>query len=94
MAEQKPWAPRARKRTTGAEDAVPEASGKRPKRASTKAAAEPTPKRKAATVPRRRQGAVLAPDEVAVRAYLLWEQGEPGGADDHWLRAEQELAAA
>ena len=94
MAEQKPRAPRARKRTTGAEDAVPAASGKRPKRASTKAAAEPTPKRKAATGPRRRNAAVPVPDQIAVLAYLLWEQGEPGDAADHWLRAERELAAA
>ena len=34
------------------------------------------------------------PADVAVRAYLLWEQGEPGDATEHWLRAEQELLAA
>jgi hypothetical protein len=33
------------------------------------------------------------PEDVAVRAYLLWEQGAPGGGADHWLRAGQELAA-
>ena len=33
------------------------------------------------------------PMEVATLAYLYWEQGEPGDAVEHWLRAERELAA-
>jgi hypothetical protein len=95
MAEQKPRAPRARKRTMDADDAAPEASGKRPTQGTKKASTtESAPKRKAAPAPRRRKGAVPTPDQVAVRAYLLWEQGEPGDAAAHWLRAEQELAAA
>jgi hypothetical protein len=85
MADDKPRAPRARKRTTEAEP------GKAPKPAS-----KPAAKKTAAAGPRRRRSATAArtTDEVAVRAYLLWEQGEPGDADAHWLRAEQELAAA
>lgn len=33
--------------------------------------------------------------DIATRAYHIWEQeGRPHGRDfDHWLRAEQELAA-
>ena len=95
MSEQKPRAPRARKKTTETEPVAAEATEKRPTRArKTAAATEPKPKRKAATAPRRRKAAVLTPDQVAFRAYLLWEQGEPGDAAEHWLRAEQELAAA
>ena len=37
--------------------------------------------------------AVEPPMEVATLAYLYWEQGEPGDAVEHWLRAERELAA-
>ena len=33
-------------------------------------------------------------EEVATLAYLMWERGEPGGATEHWLRAEAELRAA
>jgi hypothetical protein len=80
MAEQKPRAPRARKKTAETEPG----------------AAEAAPKKKAATASRRRAAATPAtePADVAVRAYLLWEQGEPGDATEHWLRAEQELLAA
>jgi Protein of unknown function (DUF2934) len=43
---------------------------------------------------RSRKRAVEAPstEAVALHAYLLWEQGEPGDATEHWLRAERELA--
>jgi hypothetical protein len=79
MAEEKSRAPRARKKTTEA-DATP----------------KPAAKKKTAVTSRLRRKAVAAPQpgDVAVLAYLLWEQGEPGNADEHWLRAEQELAAA
>ena len=33
-------------------------------------------------------------EAIAEHAYLLWERGEPGGAAEHWLRAEAELRAA
>jgi hypothetical protein len=81
MAEQKPRAPRARKKDAETEPV----------------AAKATPKKKAAsTSPRRRPSVTPAtePADVAVRAYFLWEQGEPGNATEHWLRAEQELLAA
>ena len=81
MAEQKPRAPRARKKTGETEPV----------------AAKAAPKKKApATTPRRRPSvtAPMGSADVAVRAYLLWEQGEPGDATEHWLRAEQELLAA
>ena len=32
------------------------------------------------------------PDEVALRAYEMYESGEDGDALAHWLRAERELA--
>ena len=37
-----------------------------------------------------------ATESVAVRAYAIWEaEGRPEGrAQDHWLRAEQELLTA
>ena len=81
MAEQKPRASRARKKESEA-DAV-----------TTKTAAKKKP---AATPARRRASVSLAvePGDVAVRAYYLWEQGEPGDATEHWLQAEQQLAAA
>ena len=81
MADEKPRAPRVRKKASET-DAV-----------TTKTAAKKKP---ATTTTRRRKATTLAvaPDDVAVRAYYLWEQGEPGDADEHWLRAEQELAAA
>ena len=80
MAEQKPRAPRARKKTAEAEPGVAKAAGK-------KKAASPTSRRPKVTT-------AMEPADVAVRAYLLWEQGEPGDATEHWLRAEQELLAA
>ncbi len=81
MAEQKPRAPRARKKTAKAEPG----------------AAEAVAKNKATSTTSRRRPIVTPttePADVAVRAYLLWEQGEPGDATEHWLRAEQELLAA
>ena len=42
---------------------------------------------------RRKKTAVTA-DDVAVRAYYLWEAGSPGGELEHWLQAERELVAA
>lgn len=48
-----------------------------------------TPKTRA----RRKPKLVEPPMEVATLAYLYWEQGEPGDAVEHWLRAERELAA-
>ena len=81
MADEKPRAPRARKKASDT-DAV-----------TTKTAAKKKP---AATTTRRRKSVALPtqPGDVAVRAYFLWEQGEPGDATQHWLRAEQELAVA
>lgn len=77
MADDKPRAPRARKKTEADAGAKP---------AAKKAAATTRPRRKATTG--------VLPDDVAVHAYLLWEQGAPGDATEHWLRAEQELVAA
>jgi hypothetical protein len=34
-----------------------------------------------------------ASEEIAVRAYHLYERGVPGGPIDHWLAAERDLAA-
>jgi hypothetical protein len=64
----------------------------RPTRARTKkdeaAETKPAPKPRG-----RRKTPVNAPMEVATLAYLFWEQGEPGDAMEHWLRAEREIAA-
>ena len=78
MAEQKPRAPRARKKAAETEPV----------------AAKPAVKKKATTSRRQNVMSATEPADVAVRAYLLWEQGEPGDATEHWLRAEQELLAA
>ena len=56
-------------------------------KAATKTAAKPK------RVVRRKQTTVT-PDDVATRAYHLWEAGNPGGELDHWLQAERELLAA
>ena len=32
-------------------------------------------------------------DQIAVRAYELYEQGHPGDADAHWLAAERDLTS-
>ena len=65
----------------------------RPTRARTKkdtvGEVEPAAKPKA----RRKPPAKKPLMEVATLAYLLWEQGEPGDAVEHWLRAEREIAA-
>jgi hypothetical protein len=80
MADEKPRAPRARK-PKAEEAVVPE---------------KPATKKKSLITSRSRKRTVVAPQEadVATHAYLLWERGEPGNADELWLRAEQELAAA
>jgi Protein of unknown function (DUF2934) len=66
--------------------------------------AKPSPRRTTkaeATTPKRttrarkaKTTAVPRSEAIAVHAYLLWEQGEPGDASEHWFRAERELAAA
>jgi hypothetical protein len=68
----------------------------RARKTGTNAAAKPAAKKRATATKRPRKRAVVAaePRDVAIRAYLLWEQGEPGDATEHWLRAEQELVAA
>jgi cell division septation protein DedD len=62
----------------------------KPVRASRKPAAKaPTrSSRSLASVPE------PTPEQIAERAYLLWEAGEPGDQTAHWLRAETELRAA
>ena len=99
MAEEKPRAPRARKKTTEAdkEAVVSKTSAKRPSGTkATASAAKATTKKKAPATPRAKKSQPVAvePADVATLAYLLWEQGEPGDAAEHWLRAEQELKAA
>ena len=72
----------------------PRATRARKKAAETEpVAAKPAVKKKATSRPQSVTPAT-EPADVAVRAYLLWEQGEPGDATEHWLRAEQELLAA
>jgi len=100
MAEEKPRAPRARKKTTEAdkEVGVGKTSVRRPSGAkATASALKPAAKKKtaAATSRAKKNTAVpVQPGDIATLAYLIWEHGEPGDANDHWLRAEQELAAA
>ena len=99
MTEEKPRAPRARKKTTEADKGavVGKTAAKRP--SGTKATAsvsKPATKKKAPATPRAKKSQPVAvePGDVATLAYLLWERGEPGDAAEHWLRAEQELKAA
>ena len=99
MAEEKPRAPRARKKTTEAdkEAVVGKASAKRPSGTkATASASKPAAKKKAPATPRAKKTplVVVESGDVATLAYLLWERGEPGDAAEHWLRAEQELKAA
>lgn len=52
---------------------------------------------KAAARPKRtvrQKKVVFTSDDVAVRAYHLWEAGTPGGEFEHWLQAERDLATA
>jgi hypothetical protein len=65
----------------------------KPSRSKTSKAETTTPKR---TTRARKPKTTAAPasETIAFHAYLLWERGEPGGASEHWLRAERELAAA
>jgi hypothetical protein len=93
MAEQKPRAARSRKQIVETE-AVAETVAKRPKATAAKPAKQAAANKKTTSRSRKKPGATVRPDEIAVRAYLLWEHGEPGDATDHWLRAEQELVAA
>jgi hypothetical protein len=99
MAEEKPRAPRAQKKVTETEKevAVDKTTAKRPSRAKAATSTPKSAKKKTAAAtsrPRKAKVVVVQPDDVATLAYLLWERGEPGDADEHWLRAEQELAAA
>ena len=107
MAEEKPRAPRARKKTTEAdkEVGVGKTSVRRPSGAkATASALKPAAKKKTvsnkkAVAATSRPGktttvAAVEPHDIATLAYLIWEHGEPGDANAHWLRAEQELAAA
>ena len=100
MAEEKPRAPRARKKTTEAdkETGVGKTSAKRPSGTkATASASKPAAKRKAVAAtsrPRKSSAVDVQPGDIATLAYLLWEHGEPGDAAEHWLRADQELAAA
>jgi hypothetical protein len=41
--------------------------------------------------PFRQAGAQYAEEQIRKRAYELWEQSGQGNAEEHWLRAEQEL---
>jgi len=98
MAEEKPRAPRARKKSSEAHKDVDVSKkpAKAPSRArATATAAESAPKKKAPATPRAKnaQPVPIEPGDVATLAYLLWERGEPGDAAEHWIRAEQELAA-
>ena len=96
MAEENARPSRGRKK-----DVAPEAAGKQKKTTPAKttvgkAGAKKTPAKKAATARARRPKLVLEPtrEAIAEHAYLLWENGEPGGETEHWLRAEAELRAA
>jgi hypothetical protein len=50
-----------------------------------------TPADPAATAPP--EPTVSREDQIRVRAYFLAIHGAPGGPEEHWLRAERELAA-
>ena len=94
MAQEKVPSPRVRKKK--ADDADTAVPVKAPAKAAAKvtAAREGAPARPRA----RRKPATAAPavtvEAIAFHAYLLWERGEPGGPEEHWFRAEQELVAA
>ena len=64
----------------------------RPKRARKKK--EPEAPVKAVRRRTRKQVEPPAAEAIAFHAYLLWESGAPGDANEHWLRAERKLAAA
>lgn len=72
--------------------AAPRDGTAKPGTAVTSAAEQAAPAPKRAT--RRKVAARPRAEQVAERAYLLWEQGEPGDATEHWLRAEAELRTA
>jgi hypothetical protein len=83
MAQEKPRATRARKKTTEIVEPTAVAPKQR-KRATASTATQRSRKSTATLVP-------PSSELVAFHAYLLWERGEPGDAQEHWLRAEQEL---
>ncbi len=35
----------------------------------------------------------IAHDQIALRAYEIWQSGQGGSEFDHWIRAERELRA-
>lgn len=75
------------------------AKAAKPATAAKKAAAPAKRTTASATAPKRRARTLQAVpeptrEEIAFHAYLLWEQGVPGGETEHWLRAEAELRAA
>jgi Protein of unknown function (DUF2934) len=37
---------------------------------------------------------MVTAEDIAERAYHLWEAGSPGDQLEHWLQAERELVAA
>jgi hypothetical protein len=84
-----------KKETAAKRPATPKAST-----AKTSSPATTTATRKTAATVRGRRSTTLAAvpeptrEEIAFRAYLLWEQGVPGDETEHWLRAEAELRAA
>lgn len=79
MAPEKPRAPRARTTKTGQTTAD-----------EPRVAARPRTRRRAVEA----VSSVPTAEAIAFHAHLLWERGEPGGPDEHWLRAERELLAA
>jgi hypothetical protein len=78
MAQDKARPSRARKPKQEPAEVVPAKANAKPRAAASRKRAKSSP----------------AQESVAFHAYLLWEQGEPGGPLDHWLRAESELHAA
>jgi hypothetical protein len=78
MAQERPRTPRARTTKAGEPGAAAEKPAKRTRASARTLKTAPTP----------------TPDEIAEKAYLLWESGEPGDETAHWLRAEAELRAA
>ncbi|MGL6280064.1 MAG: DUF2934 domain-containing protein [Gaiella sp.] len=100
-AETKATKPSAAKKVASTEKTSARATAKRTQATSKKTAAAPAkttrkPATKASTARTRSLAAVAqpTPEQIAERAYLLWQSGEPGDQTEHWLRAEAELRAA
>lgn len=55
----------------------------------TDAATKPAPRKRAAAKP-----AAPTEEQIAVRAYHIYESERNGDPVDHWLRAERELSTA